>query len=705
MPDDLIDLPLGEDDGEPTFPTDESEAGPQVAVRRPRRRRAKRQVPRRRGLAWTWWVVIGVVVALVAWLFLRPPRLQLLPSDLPTIRMPVGENSDPVEIEVHNPGRRRVSITDIRVTGDGGFSIGRRECDNEIAAGEICRVQVVLTPRSMGATTTDLEVVGSQRGGTTSLRIDGEGLGASLVAAEAVLNFGAVTVDGQSSPLTIRISNEGTLAGRVGEINIEGDDFRLTANGCRSALEPGSNCEVEVVFGPRRLGAREGLLTTDSDVAQPLAGVRLQGHGTGPGFEIRPVAVDFGEQKVGTASSPQEIVWINQGDNEWEVRSPRLDGEAFELISGSCGRAPVPVNGSCSARVAFSPISAGSAAGRLTLVHRDGERFPPAELDGVGTAASLDFDLRRVGFPATPVGRKSPARTLRLTNAGSATAERVAIGIDGDGATSFRLSHDCASSLAVGDTCALRLSLAPRGAGEVAATVRVDSDDPESPLRLPLIGNGASPRMQLTRDRLDFTTVPQGESQELQLAIENPGSAALEITAIEVEGEGFTVSSDDCSGNMVVAGGDCGLLVRFRPTRQGAHVGRVEVRSAAGDGQVALSGLAAPPPTPRVEVGPATIEFDLTRVGGRSPAETITLVSHGPGRLTVRSLEVEGESDDSFRLVPGTCDLGSLVAGSQCSFGVRFQPVSAGRHVANVIVRSSGEPAVLRVSLSGETTP
>lgn len=702
MPDDLIDLPLGDDAEEES--TSRPLAGAAAAGRAGHRQRRRRPRRRTRPL-WPWWLAAGAVIAVVGWLLWRPPRLELTPATVPPLKAPVGESSEPVEIEVRNSGRRRVVITDLRVTGEDGFSIGRRDCAEEIPPGEACRVQVVLAPQTMGPKQTRLEIAGSQRGGLSALEIAGEGLGARLVAEMPRVEFGATPVDGQSSPRSIQVTNEGTLAGAVGSVSLGSREFRLTNNGCRKPLEPGESCTLEVVFRPRGLGVRQATLSAASEVAEPLAGVHLQGQGAGPGFEIRPAQLDFGEHKVGTVSPPQEVVWVNQGDEAWAVGTPRLDGDGFRLLSDTCARSPVPVDGSCTARVAFSPSAAGKAEGRLTLAHRNGERFPPAELTGVGTAAGLDFDLKRVGFPATPVGRVSPPRTLRLTNAGTAVAERVAIGIDGSGAASFRLSHDCGRILDVGATCPIRLSLSPRQGGEVSATVRVDSDDPNSPLTLPLVGNGASPRMVLSRDRLDFATVPQGESQELQLAIENPGSAALEIGAVEISGEGFVLHGDDCSGRMVVAGGDCALAVRFQPTRQGAHVGSVKVRSAAGSGVVSLSGLASEPPTPRVEIDPATIAFELTGVGDRSPVATITVTSRGPGSLTIQTVDIEGESRDAFSLVPGTCDLGRLVAGSHCSVGVRFQPASTGVHRATVVVRSNGEPTVHRVAVSGEAGP
>ena len=702
MSDDLIDLPLGEDEGEPVFPTDEP-SRPTVAAQRrrpPSRRRRHRRPP------WRWILPLSILIVIAGWLYWRPPKLEVRPGEPAPAVAAVGESSDPIEVEFHNPGRRRVLIEDIRLVGADGFSIGRRDCGDEIPAGESCRVQVALVPQSMGNVKTSLEVVGSQRGGVSSLTLTGEGLGAHLDSDPAQLDFGTAPVEGESAPQRLRIRNLGTLAGTVGRVSIDSREFRLVANECRSALDPGQECSLQVAFRPLAMGERTARLRADGEVAQPLEVVELVGRGTGPGFEIRPARLDFGQQKVGTDSSPIEVSWLNQGDRAWSVGTPVLEGQDFRLVSDTCARSPVPVNGSCSARVTFAPTKAGPATASLQLVHRSGERFPPAELSGTGTAPRLAFDLRSVGFPATPVGRSSPPRSVRLNNNGTAEAEIVGVRVDGPGAASIALESDCGSRLAVGATCVLQLQLAPRTAGEVTASLAVRSDDPASPLQLPLAGNGSSPRMVLSRSRLDFATVPQGESQDLQLAIENPGTAALEIMSVAIDGSGFALRGDDCSGRMVVAGGDCSLLIRFQPGAPGAHVGSVEITSAVGDERVSLSGLAGDPPIPRVALSPANIRFDPTPSGGRSPVETVTVTSFGPGQLSIQSVSIDGPGAEAFRLVPATCaDLSQLVAGSSCSIGIRFQPAAQGTHQAGLVVRGSGEPAVLRVDLSGDTSP
>lgn len=706
MSDDLIDLPLGDDDAEPTFPTDEPEERGAAAARHGRlrrRRRPRRGLPHVRPL---WLLVIGVLLVAAAWLYWRPSKLELSPGQPASIAAPVGETGEPVEIEIRNTGRRKIAIQDIRVTGDEGFSIGVRECGQVLDAHQSCRVQVVLVPSALGAVNGQLEVAGNQRGGVNAVALTGEGLGAQMVADRAQVEFESTPVEGTSSPQELRISNQGTLAGSPGRVSIEGADFRLSSNHCQTTLEPGESCAIEVVFQPRRLGDREGRLIADGDVARPLPAIALRGRGSGPGFEIRPARLAFGEHKVGTSSPPLEIVWLNQGDEQWRLSSPRIEGESFRLLGSTCDQSSVPVNGSCRARIAFSPSKAGAAAADLVLVHRSGERFPPAELTGTGTAPRLALDLRRVNFPVTPVGRTSPPRTLRLTNSGTADAELSAIRIGGAAASSFRLESECGSSLAVGATCVLRVELAPTGSGEMSASLIVESDAPGSPLTLTLVGDGSRPRLALSRDRLDFATVPQGESQELQLAIENPGSAPLEVNGLMLDGTGFAVLGDDCSGRMIVAGGDCAVVLRFQPAAPGAHTGRLRVLSAAGEATVSLSGLAGEPPVPSARVTPGQVVFDPTRPGGRSPAETITLASSGPGRMTIASVTIEGEAPESFRLVPATCgDVGQLLAGSQCTIGVRFQPASAGDHEAEVVIRSNAAPAQLRVRLRGQTAP
>ena len=220
-----------------------------------------------------------------------------------------------------------------------------------------------------------------------------------------------------------------------------------------------------------------------------------------------------------------------------------------------------------------------------------------------------------------------------------------------------------------------------------------------------LEGNGSEAKMVLSRNRMDFATVPQGESQRLQIAIQNAGSAPLDLTSVKIEGRSFAVSGDDCSSRLIVSGGDCELVLRFQPDSPGAHVGALIVDSPVGQRRVPLSGLAGDLPVPRASVDQESLSFEATASGSRSPVETLTLTSHGPGRLEIQRILIEDDIDNSFRLVPATCqDVPYMVAGSRCTIGVRFQPSSTGGHRATLSILSNADPARLRVALRGESS-
>ncbi len=715
MSEDLIDLPLGddEDDFDPSFPSEDPLHRPVEHSQRPAkkqdrhrggsRRHSRRPAARRRKPIWLLLLVPFLVLA--AWLYWRPSRLEVFPEQLATLKVAVGTTSEPAEIEIINAGRREVVLEDIRVADSEVFSIGERDCGETVLAGESCHVQVVFSPTAMGSAAARVEIVGSQRGGVTEVEIPGEGLGARMVADKSRIDFGSTSVDGRSAVQLVEVSNRGTLAGSLGRVSIGGDsDFRLTDNGCRDALEPGERCRLQLVFSPRRMGARDARLTAEGKVAEPMSAIELVGQGIGPGFEIDPASLDFGEWKVGSTSTAMGIRWLNRGDVEWTLSTPVLDGSGFSLVSDTCTRSPIPAGGSCGARVTFAPQGAGAVKAALHLVHRGGERFPAAQLTGVGTAANLEFDLRKVGFAATPVGRTSPPRTVRLTNSGSATASIRSVRLDGGTASSFRLQSDCGSELSPGATCVLRLQMEPKSSGSVSSSLKVESDAPKSPTVVALEGNGAAAKLVLSRDRIDFSTVPQGESQDLQIAIQNAGSAPLDLPKVTIEGSGFGVRGDDCSSRMIVSGADCEIVVRFQPKNPGAHVGALVVHSAVGERRIPLSGLAGAPPVPRASVDRSSIDFETTGAGSRSPAETLTLISHGPGRLEIWEIVIDGEGSGAFRLVPATCqNVPHLFAGSRCTVGIRFQPSTTGEHSGTVTIRTNAEPARIRIALRGQS--
>ena len=97
-----------------------------------------------------------------------------------------------------------------------------------------------------------------------------------------------------------------------------------------------------------------------------------------------------------------------------------------------------------------------------------------------------------LSFGAETVGRSTSSQSITISNSG---AESLTIGtaaITGGDAHDFVLTSDGCSgaTLATSEHCTVSVSFAPVGLGTRSATLEVPSNDPSSPLRIPLEGAG-----------------------------------------------------------------------------------------------------------------------------------------------------------------------------------------------------------------------
>ena len=91
------------------------------------------------------------------------------------------------------------------------------------------------------------------------------------------LNFGNQKVGTQSQPMTVKISNPGTVPIAISSITGTGD-FTQT-NTCGSSLPIRGSCVVNVVFAPTQKGARTGTLTLNDKVPGSPQLISLSGTG------------------------------------------------------------------------------------------------------------------------------------------------------------------------------------------------------------------------------------------------------------------------------------------------------------------------------------------------------------------------------------------------------------------------------------------
>ncbi len=172
--------------------------------------------------------------------------------------------------------------------------------------------------------------------------------------------------------------------------------------------------------------------------------------GDSPFLHVSPTEVTFGNQLVGTESTPQTITLTNTGSSSVELSSIAVLGEFTQ--SNDCPGS-MEVGASCSINVSFFPAGAGSRIGSLIITNTIPEETKTASLAGMGTNFSLSATPAEISIPAggsaaytltlNPIGGFQG--TVALTCAGAPKAATCSVApssitLDGESPTTARVA-------------------------------------------------------------------------------------------------------------------------------------------------------------------------------------------------------------------------------------------------------------------------
>ena len=190
-------------------------------------------------------------------------------------------------------------------------------------------------------------------------------------------------------------------------------------------------------------------------------------------------------------------------------------------------------------------------------------------------------------FGNQAVGTTSPAKTLVVSNTGSATLDITSVTVSGD----FRItSNACGSTLAVGQSCKVKVTFTPSQTGSLTGNLTFTDNASNSPQTVPLSGTGVA-SVTLTPASFTYKKTKVGTtSAAKKFTLTNNQAATLTGIAISVTGD-FAVQSTTC-GATLAAKQKCAINVTFTPTKTGARTGQLSVNdNAQGSPQTAsLSG-------------------------------------------------------------------------------------------------------------------
>ena len=263
--------------------------------------------------------------------------------------------------------------------------------------------------------------------------------------------------------------------------------------------------------------------------------------GPQPSASLSESTLTFANQAVGSTSGSQTVKLHNTGAAALTITSIAASGDFAQ--QNTCG-ATLAVGANCTISITFTPTSAGSLSGALTILddnHGLAGSVQSVTLGGTGTAPIVSL-ADSVTFAAELVGTTSSAQTITLTNAGTASlvfsAAPEASGPFAIAASGTTCST--ASPVLPSATCTVAVTFTPTAGGPAAGSVSFSDNAPASPQGVALIGAGE-----------DFTFAPGSGSSTSSTV--SPGQTASYTLSLGGQGGISGTVAFSCSGAPVEA--------------------------------------------------------------------------------------------------------------------------------------------------------
>ncbi len=411
---------------------------------------------------------------------------------------------------------------------------------------------------------------------------------------------------------------------------------------------------------------------------------------------VNTLSLDFGSVPV-ASSKTLSLTATNNGAADITVSSVTFSAPQFTLSQPTIPLT-IAAGQSSTFSVVFAPTAVGNITGTMTITSDASNSPAVVSLSGAGVAAGqLSASPISLNFGSLPLGN-SQTLPATLTNVGNSSLTITQANVTGTGFSVSGLSLPL--TLAVGQSTSFSVGFVPQASGTVNGNVALVSDAINSPLMLPVTGNGLAPgSLSANPPSVTFSNVVVGNDQSVSETLTNSSGSSVTITQAVATGAGFSVSG--LTLPITLAGNQSTTFnVVFAPQSGGSFSGNLAVLSNASNPtlNIPLAGSA-------VELGILTptqpsINFGNVQVGhNKTVSETIT--NTGGSDVTISQAKATGTGFSVSGINPPL----TLTAGQSITFNVVFTPPSAGSDNGNLAVTSDGSNPTLNIQLSGTGTP
>ena len=265
------------------------------------------------------------------------PAIVLSPTSLDFGDRVVGTTSAAQDVTLTNSGTAPLTIDSIGVAGANAADFAQTNTcpltPSTLAVGASCTISVTFAPSATGSRTASVSIADDAPGGPHTVALSGTGTAPGVTLAPAGIDFGSQLIGTTSAAHDVTLTNSGTAPLTIDSIGVSGPDagdFAQT-NTCPlapSTLAVGASCTISATFTPSAAGGRTASISIADDAPGSPHVVALDGTGVAPApaVTLSPASLGFGQQPVGTSSSPQGVTLTNSGTAALTITSVGIDG-------------------------------------------------------------------------------------------------------------------------------------------------------------------------------------------------------------------------------------------------------------------------------------------------------------------------------------------------------------------------------------------
>jgi len=388
-------------------------------------------------------------------------------------------------VALSNTGNSAVSISQISATG-AGFSASGIALPLTLAAGQSVSLTATFAPTATGTAAGSVSIVSNATNSPATVSLSGAGVQPQIAVTPGSISFGNVTT-GASKSQAVSVSNPGSATLTITQSALTGAGFGLTGLTLPLNLAPGQSASFSVSFAPTVTGSVTGSLALTSNAPTSLTSDSLSGTGVQPKIAVTPGSISFGNVTTGT-SNTQTVQLSNPGSATLTITQAALTGAGFGLSGLTLPLSLAPAQ-SASFTVSYSPSTAGSATGSLTLTSNAPTSPTAISLSGSGVTATLQLSASPTALNFGNVTVSSSAtQSVTLSNTGNSSVSVSQLTVTGSSFSASGLTLPL--TLAAGQSTSFSVTFSPASSGSYSGSAAVASNAANSPASVSLSGSG-----------------------------------------------------------------------------------------------------------------------------------------------------------------------------------------------------------------------